>query len=190
MPATSHQQLLAYVALLAKWNATYNLTAVRDPAEMVTRHLLDSLAIVPHVRGPRVLDVGTGPGLPGIPLAIALPALAFTLLDSNGKMLRFVTQAVGELALKNVEVVQIRAENYRPSVPFDTLVTRAFANIADMLAHTRHLLAPHGCILAMKGRLTDEERAAIPAEYMAETIRLHVPGLEAERQLVILTRHT
>jgi 16S rRNA (guanine527-N7)-methyltransferase len=155
---------------------------------MVTRHLLDSLAIAPQVRGPRVLDVGTGPGLPGIPLAIALPQFAFTLLDSNGKMLRFVTQAVGELGLKNVEVVQIRAESYRPAALFDTLVTRAFANIADMLAHTRHLCAPHGRFLAMKGRFSDEERAAIPAEYAAETIRLHVPGLEAERQLVILTR--
>lgn len=190
LPSAARTQLLAYVQLLAKWNRTYNLTAVREPDEMVTRHLLDSLAVMPHLRGPRVLDVGTGPGLPGIPLAIACPALSFTLLDSNGKMLRFVTQAVGELALKNAEVVQIRAENYRPAALFDTLVTRAFANVADMLAHTRHLVAPHGRALAMKGRLSDEERAAIPADYNTEIVRLTVPGLEAERQLVILTRRT
>ncbi len=190
MPAASRQQLLAYVQLLAKWNHTYNLTAVHEPAEMVTRHLLDSLAIVPHVRGPRVVDVGTGPGLPGIPLAIACPDVSFTLLDANGKMLRFVTQAVGELGLKNVEVVQTRVENYRPERKFDTLTSRAFASIADMLEHTRHLPAPHGRILAMKGRLSDEERATIPADYISEIVRLAVPGLDAERQLVILTRHT
>jgi len=157
---------------------------------MVTRHLLDSLAIAPHVRGPKVLDVGTGPGLPGIPLAIALPNLAFTLLDSNGKMMRFTTQVVGELGLKNVELVQTRAENYRPTAMFETLITRAFANIADMLAHTRHLVAPHGRFLAMKGRLSEEERAAIPADFAAETLPLEVPGLAAERQLVILSRRT
>lgn len=176
--------------MLARWNHTYNLTAVRDPAEMVTRHLLDSLAVAPQVRGPRVLDVGTGPGLPGIPLAIVFPQLAFTLLDSNGKMIRFVTQAVGELGLKNVEVVQTRVENYRPAQKFDTLVSRAFANIADMLEHTRHLPAPHGRILAMKGRLSEEERAAIPAEFAVEILPLHVPGLDAERQLVVLTQRT
>jgi 16S rRNA (guanine527-N7)-methyltransferase len=160
---------------------------VRDPAEMVTRHLLDSLVIRPHVRGPRVLDIGTGPGLPGIPLAMACPELSFTLLDANGKMIRFVTQAVGELGLKNVEVVQTRVENYRPAAKFDTLVSRAFASIADMLTHARHLCAPRGRFLAMKGVYPEEELAAVPSGFVTEVVALTVPGLAADRHLVILT---
>lgn len=180
-------RLLDYLQLLAKWNTAFNLTAIRDPEEMVTRHLLDSLAILPWLQGPRVLDVGSGAGLPGIPLAIARPDLAFTLLDANAKKTRFITQAVGELGLKNVEVVQNRAENYRPSATFDTLVSRAFASIADMLAATRHLCAPHGRFLAMKGVYPEEELAAVPAEMATETVALRVPGLAAARHLVILT---
>lgn len=187
LDARATQQLLAYLQLLGKWNTAFNLTAIRDPEEMVTRHLLDSLAILPWVQGPRVLDVGSGAGLPGIPLAIARPDLAFTLLDANAKKTRFITQAVGELGLKNVEVVQNRAENYRPSATFDTLVSRAFASIADMLAATRHLCAPHGRFLAMKGVYPEEELAAVPAEMAIETVALRVPGLAAARHLVILT---
>jgi len=180
-------QLLKYLQLLAKWNQAYNLTAVRDPEKMVTRHLLDSLVIEPYLKGPRVLDIGTGPGLPGIPLALARPDLSFTLLDANAKKTRFVTQAIGELGLKNAEVVQNRVENYRPSVKFDTLISRAFAGIADMLALARHLCAPHGRFLAMKGTYPEEELAAVPADFATEVVALTVPDLEAERHLVILT---
>jgi 16S rRNA (guanine527-N7)-methyltransferase len=175
------------VRLLAKWNSAYNLTAVRDPLEMVTRHLLDSLVVAPHLYGARVLDVGTGPGLPGIPLAVARPELAFTLLDANAKKTRFVVQAVGELVLKNVEVVQSRVENYRPSRIFDTVVSRAFASIADMLAHARHLCAPGGRFLAMKGAYPEEELKALPDGYDYEVVPLAVPGLDAARHVVIVT---
>ena len=175
--------------LLAKWNAAYNLTAVRDPEEMVTRHLLDSLVLLPYVQGPRVLDIGTGPGLPGIPLAVARPDCAFTLLDANAKKTRFVTQAVGELGLKNVEVVQTRVENYRPVEKFDTLVARAFSSIADMLKNAQHLCAPGGRFLALKGVYPEAELAAIPAGYaVSEVVALKVPGLEAARHLAIITR--
>lgn len=187
LPAPERERLLTYVRLLARWNSAYNLTAVRDPLEMVTRHLLDSLVIVPHLHGARVLDVGTGPGLPGIPLAVARPELAFTLLDANAKKTRFVVQAVGELVLKNVEVVQSRVENYRPSQVFDTVVSRAFASIADMLAHARHLCAPGGRFLAMKGAYPEEELEALPAGYDYQVVPLTVPGLDAARHVVIVT---
>lgn len=187
LDAHATQQLLAYLQLLDKWSVAFNLTAIRDPEQMVTRHLLDSLSILPWLQGLRVLDIGTGAGLPGIPLAVARPDLAFTLIDANAKKTRFITQAVGELGLKNVEVVQNRAENYRPSEQFDTLVSRAFASIADMLAATRHLCAPHGRFLAMKGVYPEKEMAGVPAEMAIETVALRVPGLAAERHLVILT---
>ncbi len=187
LDARATRQLLAYLQLLDKWSVAFNLTAIRDPEQMVTRHLLDSLSILPWLQGPRVLDVGTGAGLPGLPLAVARPDLAFTLLDANAKKTRFITQAVGELGLKNVEVVQNRAENYRPSEQFDTLVSRAFASIADMLAATRHLCAPHGRFLAMKGVYPEKELAGVPAEMAIDTVALRVPGLAAERHLVILT---
>jgi len=182
--------LLAYVALLEKWNRTYNLTAVRDPQDMVTRHLLDSLAIAPYLSGQRVLDIGSGPGLPGIPLAIARPDLSFTLLDANAKKTRFMTQVVGELALNNVEVVQNRVENYRPVQKFDTLVSRAFASIADMLNGAQHLCAPHGRYLAMKGAYPEAELAAVPPGFACEVVALQVPGLGAKRHLAILRPRT
>ncbi len=188
LPPVAETQLLQFLQLLAKWNQAYNLTAVRDPQEMVTRHLLDSLVLLPYVQGPRVLDIGTGPGLPGLPLAVARPEYSFTLLDANAKKTRFVTQAVGELGLKNVEVVQSRVENYRPVEKFDTLVARAFSSIADMLANTHHLCAPGGRFLAMKGVYPEAELAAIPAGYaVSEVAVLQVPGLDAARHLAIIT---
>jgi 16S rRNA (guanine527-N7)-methyltransferase len=191
LPADAPRRLLEYVRLLARWNRAYNLTAVRDPADMISRHLLDSLVIVPYLTGRRIIDIGTGAGLPGIPLAIARPELAFTLLDANAKKTRFVTQAVGALGLKNVEVVQARAENYRPAQKFDTLVARAFASIADMLAGARHLCAADGRVLAMKGTYPEEEMAAIPAEFVVqEVVALAVPGLAAARHLIILAPRT
>ena len=188
LPVADRQRLLAFVHLLAKWNAAYNLTAVRDPQAMITRHLLDSLVLLPYLQGPRVLDIGTGPGLPGIPLAIARPDCSFTLLDANAKKTRFVTQAVGELGLKNVDVVQTRVENYRPVEKFDTLVARALSSIADMLNNAQHLCAPGGRFLAMKGVYPEEELAAIPADYVvSELVALKVPGLDAARHLAIIT---
>jgi 16S rRNA (guanine527-N7)-methyltransferase len=184
---TSEQRdrLSAYLALLTRWNKAFNLTAVRDPGEMVTRHILDSLTVAPHLWGESVCDVGTGAGLPGIPLAVTYPEKHFTLLDSNGKKTRFLVQAVADLGMRNVNVVNSRAEQFHPAEPFATVVTRAFSSLADMLASTRHLLAPDGRFLAMKGTYPHEELAALPAGFKVESvIELHVPGLAGERHLV------
>ncbi len=186
LPPAIETRLLDYLRLLEKWNRAYNLTAVRDPQEMVGRHLLDSLTVLPYVKGPRVLDVGTGAGLPGIPLALALPALHFTLLDSNAKKTRFVTQAAHALGLANVTVVHARAEQFQPPERFDTVIARALASIPDMLAATRHLCASGGRWLAMKGVFPQEELAGIPADYAAEAKSLKIPGLAAARHVVII----
>lgn len=185
LDATQQERLLAYLALLVKWNQAYNLTAIRDPLEMVTKHLLDSLAVLPHLHGTQVLDVGSGAGLPGIPLAIADPGREFTLLDSNGKKTRFLLQAKGELRFSNLSVVHSRLEQYRPGQLFDTVTARAFASLADMTAGTAHLLAPGGSLLAMKGEYPQEELDALPPGFVVrEIIALTVPGLEAQRHLV------
>ncbi|MBI3570907.1 MAG: 16S rRNA (guanine(527)-N(7))-methyltransferase RsmG [Gammaproteobacteria bacterium] len=186
LPPDTELRLLEFLRLLEKWNQAYSLTAVRDPGQMVTRHLLDSLAVLPYVCGPRVLDIGTGAGLPGVPLALALPETRFTLLDSNAKKTRFVTQAAHALGLANVSVIQMRVEKFQPTEKFTTLLTRAFASIPDMLAATRHLCAPGGCWLAMKGVFPQEELAAIPAEFTAQVRPLRVPGLEVARHVVII----
>lgn len=178
--------LLNYLALLGKWNQAFNLTAVRDPVQMVYRHLLDSAAILPRLGEADTLDVGTGPGLPGLVLAVARPAQRFTLLDSNGKKTRFVRQAVQELGLDNVEVVQARAEQYR--IASAQIVSRAFASLPDMLALVDHLLAPGGRLLAMKGALTDLEMAGVTAPWRAETEILRVPGVDEPRHLVMIER--
>jgi 16S rRNA (guanine527-N7)-methyltransferase len=184
-------RLLALVALLARWNRAYNLTAVRDPADMVPRHLLDSLAVLPWVRRGPVLDVGTGPGLPGLPLAIMRPELDFTLLDSNGKKVRFVRQAVLELGLGNVTPVQARMRTYRPRVNFATITARAVAPLAELCADCAPLTAPGGVMLALKGREPDAEVAALAAATpprvrgAAVTVhRLRVPMLDAERCVI------
>lgn len=184
--ATGRDRLLDYVLLLARWNRAYNLTAVRDPAQMVTRHLLDSLAILPWVTADALLDVGTGPGLPGLPLAIARPACHVCLLDASGKKVRFLRQVVTELGLVNAEPVQARAESYQPRRQFDQITSRAFAALPEMVEHTRHLLAPGGRWLAMKGPSTDAELAALPVDVDYRIERLQVPGDAAFRQLVIL----
>ena len=185
LPADRVQGLLAYVTLLSRWNEAYNLTAVRDPAAMVPRHLLDSLAIRPWVRGPRLLDVGTGPGLPGIPLAIADPALEVVLLDANGKKVRFCRQAVVELGLGNVEVVQARVEAYRPMEGFATVTARAVADLPSLLAASGHLLGPNSTLLAMKGALPLAEIEMLRAKGLAVTAhRILVPGVTGERHLI------
>lgn len=188
LPDSDRQKFIAYVRLLTKWNNAYNLTAVRDPGEMITRHVLDSLTLLPYLHGQRQLDIGSGAGLPGIPLAIARPDLPFTLIDANAKKIRFIVQTIGELDLKNVDAVQARVENYRPTHKFDTLMSRAFASIADMLTHTRHLCAPDGRFLAMKGLHPREELTALPAGYaVREVVALQVPGLDAARHVAIIT---
>ena len=184
---TAVERLLDYVDLPARWNRTYNLSAVRDPAEMVTRHLLDSLAVLPHVHGATLADLGSGAGLPGIPLAIARPGLQVTLVDSNGKKARFLRAAVRELGLSDVAVVEARVEDAPGR--FDCITARAFATLAEMLAWGGHLLAPDGIWLALKGRFPQDEIDALPAGFTVTAAhRLDVPGLEAQRHLVIIAR--
>ena len=187
LPAALHAPLLAYLKLLDKWGGAYNLTAVREPVAMVTHHLLDSLAVRPWLKGPRVIDVGCGAGIPGIPLALACPELEFVLLDSNAKKTRFITQAMLELRLPNVRVERIRSEDYRPAQPFNTVISRAFTSLAQMLELTQHLCAPDGVFVAMKGAFPKDELAAVAAPFTVEHVEaLHVPGLNAERHVVML----
>jgi len=189
LDASAIARLLDYVDLLQRWNAAYNLTAVRDPAEMVTRHLLDSLAILPHVSGATLADLGSGAGLPGIPLAIAAPARETLLVDSNGKKARFLREAVRKLALANARVAESRVEDVEGT--FGCITARAFASLGDMLAWGGHLLARDGRWLALKGRFPDDELADVPDAFEIErTVELNVPGLDAERHLVILKRRS
>ena len=176
------EQLLGFIKLIAKWNKAYNLTAVRNNEDMARLHILDSLAILPHIEGKRVIDIGTGAGLPGIPLAIFLPEVEFVLLDSNAKKTRFVQQVILELKLKNVSVIHSRAEDYQPELGFDIITTRAFTNLADMVKMTAHLLSPDGVLLAMKGLIPEAELAEINAK--TTLIPIKVPEVEAERCLV------
>lgn len=180
--------LMQYLGLLQKWNRAYNLTAIRDAQRMVGLHLLDSLAVHPYVQDVNnIIDVGTGPGLPGIVLAIMNPHKRFTLLDSNGKKTRFLFQARTALGLDNVTIVNDRVEAYHPSEPFDMIVSRAFASLADMTRWCRHLRAVDGCFLAMKGQYPDDEISAINDEFrVAESIAIRVPGVEGERHLLRL----
>lgn len=183
LDAPVRQGLLDYVALLAKWNKAYNLTAVREPREMVTRHLLDSLAVVPHLQGTRIIDVGSGAGLPGIPLALVFPERQFVLLDANSKKTRFLVQAKAALGLANVSVVHERVEAFQAERPFDCIITRAFASVADILIGSRHLLTPDGVFLAMKGSVPEAELAELPQGFnLIEVIPLKVPGLEQEQR--------
>lgn len=183
------QRLLAYIALLARWNRTYNLTAVDEPWAMVSRHLLDSLSIAAHLSGQRVLDLGSGAGLPGIPLAIWFPEREFHLLDGNGKKVRFLFQAKLALGLSNVSVHHARAESFRDAAGFDCITCRAFASLREILRVCAHLLAPQGCLLAMKGHLDADELAGVGTPYtVASLIRLRVPGIDAERQLLRIER--
>jgi len=178
------QRLLQFLALLVKWNRAYNLTAVRDPLEMVGRHLLDSLAVLPHLTGRRCLDMGTGPGLPGIPLAIMRPETAFVLLDSNGKKIRFVRQAALELGLANVTAEQQRVETFRCDEGFDTLTARAFTDLPRMLELTAHLRRPGTRLLAMKSEKAEAELEALDAGIEARIIPLTVPFIRGLRCLI------
>lgn len=180
-------QLIHLVDLLAKWNKAYNLTSVRDPKEMLTRHIMDSLVVSPYLKGQRFIDVGTGPGLPGLPLAIAHPDKSFVLLDSLGKRIRFITQACHELHLQNVTAIQSRVEQYHDETGFDGVLSRAFASLTDMLQWCSHLPAKSGKYYALKGVVPESEIANLNTDFVvSEIVELHVPKLEGQRHLVII----
>lgn len=181
--------LLRLLDELLDWNTRMNLTAIRDRDEAITRHLLDSLSVQPFLRGPRLADVGTGAGFPGLPLAVANPGWQFALLESTGKKARFVEHAVATLGLANVQVVNARAEAWRAELPFTDVICRAVADLAGFIRVAGHLCAPGGRLWAMKGRVPEDELAALPRGWNAVAVhRLVVPGLEAERHLVELVR--
>ncbi|WP_288821561.1 16S rRNA (guanine(527)-N(7))-methyltransferase RsmG [uncultured Leclercia sp.] len=186
---TDHQknQLVAYVDMLNKWNKAYNLTSVRDPNEMLVRHILDSIVVAPHLEGARFIDVGTGPGLPGIPLSIVRPECQFTLLDSLGKRVRFLKQVQHELKLENITPVQSRVEEFPAEPPFDGVISRAFASLNDMVSWCHHLPGEQGRFYALKGMMPEEEIALLPSKYAVEkSVKLKVPQLTGERHLVII----
>ncbi|WP_336940434.1 16S rRNA (guanine(527)-N(7))-methyltransferase RsmG [Vibrio cholerae] len=184
------EQLVGYVQLLDKWNKAYNLTSVRDPMEMLVKHILDSLVVSPHLVGERFIDVGTGPGLPGIPLAIMHPDKEFVLLDSLGKRIRFLKQVIHDLKINNVLPVQSRVEEFDPESGFDGVLSRAFASMTDMVNWCQHLPKPNGGVfLALKGVRPDDEITLLPEWCSVTDIKaLQVPELEGERHLVILSR--
>lgn len=185
----SRIKLIEYLRLLEKWNQVYNLTAVRELKKAVSVHLLDSLALMPFVNAERLLDVGSGAGLPGIPLAVAKPELSVTLLDSNHKKTAFLSQAVSELGLRNAKVVCQRIETWRPEERFDCIVSRAFSEIAEFVTLSHHLLAPGGVLVAMKGVLPFEEIERLPPEFRLKQLHpLSIPSLEASRHLVLIER--
>ena len=186
LPPDAKQKLLDYLGLMQKWNKVHNLTAVRDPEEMVTLHLLDSLSVLPHVRGERLVDVGSGAGLPGIPLAICKPELQVTVLDSSHKKASFMRQAKAELGIDSLEVVCVRVEAYKPQRLFDTVISRAFSDLAEFMQLTCHLGNPQAQWLAMKGVYPFEELAQAKLEPV-RVLPLKVPGLEAQRHLVFLS---
>ncbi len=188
LPDGSQARLAAYLELIAKWNRVHNLTAVREPEQMVALHILDSLAVLPHLEGAQcLLDVGTGAGLPGIPISIARPGLAVTLLDASHKKASFLTQAKTELALADVEVACERVEQWKPGRTFDVVVSRAFSDLADFVAQSHHLLSPGGLLLAMKGVHPFDEIAKVPPTHRIENVvELTVPHLAAKRHLVVL----
>lgn len=186
---TQLQQCVAYVTLLDKWNSAYNLTSVRDPQEMLIKHVLDSLVVAPHLTGDNFIDVGTGPGLPGVLLAIYYPDKQFTLLDSLGKRIRFLNQVKLQLSLNNVTPLQSRVEEHQPVQGYDGVISRAFASLNDMLSWCKHLPAVNGQFFAMKGAAVQEEIAALPNFVKVMAIKnLQVPELDAQRHLVILTK--
>ena len=195
LPANASEKLDAYIALLAKWNATYNLTAIREPERMVTHHILDALAVLPHLPdtvsrpGLRLLDVGSGGGVPAIPFAIARPQWHIVALDSSHKKGAFLQQAINELPLPNAEAVVARVEDYVPSAPFDIVISRAFSDLATFVATSARHLAADGVIVAMKGVFPDEEIADLPPTVrVVATPALVVPGLDAERHLIVMAR--
>lgn len=186
----AEERLVNYIQLLYKWNAVHNLTSVRDPKEMATRHILDSLVLLPFVTQGRVLDIGTGAGLPGIPLAVTRPDLSLVLLDSNQKKVSFVQHVIHSLKLTNVTVICARVEVYQPESPFDWVVSRAFASLAEFIELSKHLCRSNGRWIAMKGDVKPEELAALSKNYTLEQVKsVSVPGLAAKRTLVLVKKN-
>ena len=186
---SARDRLIQYLRILSRWSRAYNLTAVRDPIKMVPRHLLDSLAVLPFLRGEHCLDVGSGAGLPGLVLAVARPELQWVLLDSSAKKCRFLTHARIELELENVRIERSRVEDFHPEARFSTIISRALSNLAEFVAGAEHLLAPGGRLLAMKGRDAEQELSALGryAE-QAEVVPVRLPGLDnGNRHLVVVT---
>ncbi|MFC3122041.1 16S rRNA (guanine(527)-N(7))-methyltransferase RsmG [Agaribacter flavus] len=178
-------KLVRFVGLLDKWNKTYNLSSVRKPSDMLVKHIMDSIVVAPYVEGKYVADIGTGPGLPGIPLAIMLPEKEFTLLDSLGKRIRFIKQVLHELDISNVTPIQSRVETFQASPLFECILSRAFASMSDMLNWCEHLVSDNGYFLALKGQLHPAELSQIDARFFVEkTTSLDIPSLEGERHLV------
>jgi 16S rRNA (guanine527-N7)-methyltransferase len=189
LSAADAERLLALTQELARWNRTYNLTAITAPEELLTHQLLDSLSVHADLHGTRIADVGTGAGFPGLPLALCNPGRQFTLIDSNGKKIRFVSHAAHLLALTNVTAVHARAETLKPAQPFDTVVTRAFAALPQLLPSIAALCGPETRVLAMKGRWPQQELAALPPPWhVVGSRQIEVPGLEAARCLIVLMR--
>lgn len=188
LPMEGVEMLTTYLQLLERWNHVYNLTAVRDPLEMVPRHILDSLSILPWLRGPRVLDVGSGAGLPGIPLAVARPELQFCLLDSNGKRTRFLQHVATQLALSNVSIAHTRIEDFQPVDNFDAITSRALSSLHSMVKWCERLCQPDGILLAMKGAKAEDELAALPSHWVVSIHSLQVPGLASRHHLMSLSR--
>ncbi len=184
------QQLVGYVELLNKWNKAYNLTSVRDPMDMLVRHIMDSIVVSPYLDGERFVDVGTGPGLPGIPLAIMNPDKSFYLLDSLGKRIRFIKQVLHELSISNVTTVQSRVEEFQPDEKFDAVLSRAFASMLDMVNWCQHLpKETTGTFFALKGQMPNDEITLLPEWCCVTQVKaLAVPELDGERHLVILSR--
>jgi len=190
-PESLAAELAVFMELLDRWNRSHNLTAVRDPDEMVTRHLLDSLVVLPWLRGPRIVDVGSGAGLPGLPLAMARPEFGFVLLDSAAKRVSFLRHVVARLRLENVRVIHARVQDYADEAGFDTVISRAFAALADFVNLAGHLCTPGGRLLAMKGRLDPAEIEAVPDGWVIEqSRRLKVPGSAGERHLLEIGRRS
>lgn len=184
-------QLIAYLELLVKWNKAYNLTSVRDPEEMLVKHIMDSLMVGEHLTAKSYIDVGTGPGLPGIPLAILHPERNFVLLDSLGKRITFLRQVVFQLALTNVQPVLSRVEQYQPEQPFDAVLSRAFASLTDMVTWCHHLVDENGRFLALKGQFPQEEIEQLPENIgLVSSHKITVPGLVGERHLLELKKIT
>ncbi|MDO6474405.1 16S rRNA (guanine(527)-N(7))-methyltransferase RsmG [Alteromonas sp. 1_MG-2023] len=182
-------KLTGYVQRIDKWNKAYNLTSVRDPEQMMVKHILDSLAVTRFVSGKRVIDVGTGPGLPGMPLAIMLPDIEFTLLDSLGKRVRFMKQCAFELGLTNVTPVHSRVEEHEPAQPYDIVLSRAFASLKDMLHWCQHLVDSSGVFFALKGQFPQSEIDEVSDHFQIGSVEaLSVPDLTGERHLVTIRK--
>lgn len=187
----SQQKLIQYLELMQRWNKVFNLTTITEPREMVYLHLIDSLLMQPFLHGKRLLDVGSGAGLPGIPLAIINPDLHWTLLDKNNKKTRFITQAIAELKLKNIDVVNERSEDFATDTPYDAILSRAYGSIGMFLTTTQHLLAPDGAFIAMKGKYPQDELADITPEFTLEkTVPIAIKGITVERCVLVLRRKT